>query len=180
VKLDLRLPLLIAVLLGSAFVYHTGRSAPVKPPELSPVEHLKEAERLHAEISATSPPLPEKLVKEASAHYSAALTVSDLRLSAAAHYGRGQLHLLRGDTRAALSDWAQIVTLNPGDFERLRALKTMSDAEHASGMLVEGRAHDRQIVDEFGDSDLTQAMSLIVAAARSRNAPHFPPSTRSR
>jgi hypothetical protein len=163
---DLRFPLLAALLLGAAFVYHMGRSAP-KPPELSPAEHLKEAERLHAEIGATPNP-PRDLVLAAIQHYTFSLTAADIRLSSSAHFGRGQLRLLRGDTFAALSDWSQIRILNPGDFERLRALKSMADAEHASGMVEDGEAHDRLIVEEFGDSDLTQAMSVIVAAARRR------------
>ncbi len=167
---DLRLPLLAAVLVLAAGIY-AWRNRPVPPaPPDPPALILEQARTLHAAVVRADGTTDTVLLARALERYRAALTSAEPDLSREAHYGAGQLLILSGDTNAAIAEWTNIPALNGGDFEALRAYKSLSEACRAERRLPEARAWDMRIVEVFGDSDLPQAMSVIVEAARKRTS----------
>jgi len=163
-KFDYRLPVLIAVLAVASAYYNVTRRA--VPPGITQEEHFKRAEELHSKILREDGSIDKNKVREALAEYKLALDASDLRLSAKSHIGAGQMNILEGDTSAAIAEWKNVSVILPGDFEALRAMKSIADAMKENGQKEDAKEWYKKIVSEFGDSKLPQAMEVIVNSTR--------------
>lgn len=172
---DLRLPILAILLVAAAVFYKAGlhwKTAPTPGRELTPSEHLREAETFHQAIADSLALDPRADIAAALIaardHYRRAASITDSFTAARACFGLGQLYLLGGDTASAIGSWRQTIALRADDFSALRASKAIADAAAATGDTATARAEYGAIVRVFGESDLTQAGKIIVNAARSR------------
>lgn len=83
-------------------------------------------------------------------------------------YGAGQIKLLGGDTASAMIFWRKIVDEDSVTFDALRSMKTISDVYYLDGDTISGREWDRNIIEYFDDTTVTQQTRIIIDKAKNR------------